>query len=139
MDYRELRVNNWVTSKEFSFAQVVIISQYGIDMRKTIHHEQERTYTLKPEQLEGISLNTERLLKFGFQSTEAGEAYVKDRLLLRWGYANTITAYLITAGSEIELRKVRYVHEIQNLFFILIGEELEAVLNRGHSYGTPFS
>ena len=71
------------------------------------------------EKFEGIELTEEWLLKFGFKRFPWG--LVKDNLLFK---DDLKCSYLILqVGNGFEV-KVKYVHELQNLYFALTGSEL---------------
>lgn len=64
-----------------------------------------------------IQLTEEWLLKFGFEKTENGY-FVKDGIIL---YP---IRDLYFRGNLFIKADIKYVHQIQNLYFALIGEEL---------------
>ena len=71
------------------------------------------------EKFEGIELTEEWLLKFGFKRFPWG--LVKDNLLFK---DDLKCSYLILqVGNGFEV-KVKYVHELQNLYFALTQREL---------------
>ncbi len=63
-----------------------------------------------------ILITEEWLLKFGFKSLFNGAGYVKNNTEI--GY-NHNGFYIIASGLEI-----KYIHQLQNLYFALTGEEL---------------
>jgi hypothetical protein len=79
--------------------------------------------------LTGIPLTEEWLLKFGFKKER--KSYLKgvhqelfsglmeltfDRLLQKW---------VFSVGKYKDITRLQYVHQLQNLYFALTGEELE--------------
>lgn len=79
--------------------------------------------------LEPIGLTEEWLLKFGFE--KVGVNFEKDWMLL-WRNLKTGTIDFVLNEPNSNKRKItqlRFVHQLQNLFYCLIGEEL-TVLDR---------
>lgn len=84
------------------------------------------------DNLKGISLNENWLLKFGFEK----KSWFSEGIVIECFYyeKNGIVVYLIASGFEIEVKhredqfnlmKVwRYVHELQNIYWIMKNEEL---------------
>lgn len=70
-----------------------------------------------------IELTEEWLLKFGFESELTGvhkeqwQLYKKDHFVLHW--RNEFCEF-----GWIESIEIKYVHQLQNLFYALTGEEL---------------
>ncbi len=77
-------------------------------------------YSNRMEDIEPIPLTEEWLLKFGFEKTWYG---VEDALIelqkTEKGYILSINCNEYTEGKEFY-----YVHQLQNLYFALTGEEL---------------
>ena len=71
------------------------------------------------EKFEGIELTEEWLLKFGFKRFPWG--LVKDNLLFKDDLKCSYLILQVANGFEV---KVKYVHELQNLYFALTGSEL---------------
>ena len=73
-------------------------------------------YPAENRKYDYIPLTEERLLKFGFESLLSGAGYVQNCTEI--GY-NHNGFYIIASGL-----KIKYVHQLQNLYFALTGEEL---------------
>lgn len=79
-----------------------------------------------------ISLTEEWLLKFGFNESASGN-YHEIKLTNRSSLFKIIDDDFITMEiggdmpDETELKHIKYVHQLQNLFFALSGKELEVV------------
>ena len=72
-------------------------------------------YGWRNENYKGIPLTEEWLLKFGF-----------DKDIFTCGYkADIVKGILYLDYGEIELTEVKHVHQLQNLYFALTGEELK--------------
>lgn len=118
---RELRLGNLITSdgdvfvvnridEEFVHAGAYIISKLGLD---NVDY--------------GIPLSEEWLMKFGFEDKRGYEfpSYRKG-LLLVYGRPNNEWIYIVGKGMTAfeSDPKPLYVHQLQNLYFALTGEEL---------------
>ena len=80
--------------------------------------------------IEPILLTEEWILKFGFKKTDCKceceednlEYYEKNKLTIcNWGGKGFVMSNAFSHGLRINLI---YVHQLQNLYFVLIGEEL---------------
>lgn len=79
-----------------------------------------------------IPLTEEWLLKFGFENKGHGfsdNIYYKQQEWCNWGHRVTIskTGTVLSHGfmnQWSELTALKYVHQLQNLYFALTGEEL---------------
>ena len=81
--------------------------------------EKERSFKSTSFELEPMKLNENWLLNFGFKRHPWG--LVKDNLLFK---DDLKCSYLILqVGNGFEI-KIKYVHELQNLYFALTGSEL---------------
>jgi len=74
-----------------------------------------------------ITLTEEWLLRFGFRK-KSDHIYLSpnnDSLRL-WGFAWNIEQFMIVGGwIEINTPSIKYVHQLQNLYFALTGIELQ--------------
>lgn len=102
MNSTELRIGNWVEQNKlyFKFASVDFeLWEFNGD-------------------LSPIPLTEEWLVKFGFEETEHGFrkfSFTVDK----WAESQLMYGWI---GGNIELK---HVHHLQNVFFCLVGEELE--------------
>ena len=67
-------------------------------------------------QAKPIPLTEEWFLRFGFDGMFSGAGYHKDGVEIGYNYNGY---YVISTGF-----KIKYVHQLQNLYFALTGEEL---------------
>lgn len=115
MKANELRIGNWVEFPNLLIKQQQIVY---IDARK------EDTSYIQP-----IPLTEEWLLKFGFSiinESSAGKKYgyvvnsifSSDLIIICWKTTKEIGKFF---RSNLE---IKYVHQLQNLYFALMGEEL---------------
>jgi hypothetical protein len=116
MKAEELRCGNWVMTpiyKEFRATP------------KTLYRLFKDEDSVQP-----IPLTGEWLVKFGFEYDKAweGKVYVKQ---MGYGaayyfslYHNTMFKDIPAGCNEFHTTEIMYVHQLQNLYFALTGEEL---------------
>jgi hypothetical protein len=75
----------------------------------------------RPKRFEPIPLTKEWLLELGFEYN--GVIYEIDEYLVRFT-SQFIVAYWIDSGF---MTKIKYVHQLQNLYFALTGQELKEI------------
>lgn len=106
----ELKVGNWIKD--------------GIAIEKiTIDH----LYCLNSGRCEydPIQLTEEWLLKFGFVKYKYGHnTYRQKSFIIEEGLLNYEFRKRISKEDSLGLAYVKYVHQLQNLYFALTGEEL---------------
>ena len=112
MRANELRVGNWV-------------SQYGLNFKLELED-------FKKPNLNPIPLTEEWLLKFGFE--EQGKSIIfsiehQGMKLVIDIYQGLNNIHLVFENMSAPLIKIKYVHQLQNLFFALTGEELKLLNN----------
>jgi len=123
MEAKELRIGNFFNEKYSSETiKVVGLSEDRIDFSGCY---------LSKWQCEPIPLTEEWLLKFGFENKESKIYFL---MVNKWGFAigsdgsyglyNNQDAW--NRGESFSNREtIDYVHQLQNLYFALTGEELE--------------
>jgi len=109
MKANELRIGNWVNNFEVDF-QLTSKDIYHLDVYvgRVIANP--------------ISITPEWLQRFGFEN-RGNNLFVKGKIELRY-YANRCE--VVVRGINITYQ---YVHQLQNLYFALTGEELELKQN----------
>jgi hypothetical protein len=70
-----------------------------------------------------IPLTEEWLLKFGFE--KIGEYWYKDRFFIEMLFGRLNLRITINNAESAYANSVQYVHQLQNLYFALTGNELE--------------
>ena len=105
MKANELRIGNWVSNGEIEF-QITSKDIYHLDVYvgRVIANP--------------IPITPEWLKRFGFEN-RGNNLFVKGKIELRY-YANRCE--VVVRGINITYQ---YVHQLQNLYFALTGEELE--------------
>jgi hypothetical protein len=105
MEANELRIGNWVRwNYEESSEGNVYPVEYGYELDDIKNN---------PNIVKPIPLTEEWLIKFGFDEQNKTEL----------GFWNNGDAIYFSFGSEYDV-KLEYVHQLQNLYFALKGEEL---------------
>ena len=119
MKANELRIGNLVIDEDGDTLPIIAIN------KDFIFHSTEGLFST-PNTLRGVPLTEGWLVKLGFK---------------RWGkfdlwktYQTTVCTIAGTTQSGFELSKiprveVEYVHQLQNLYFALTGEELKLTEN----------
>lgn len=105
MQKEELRIGNWVTENG---RLIHIHDGFGID------HAQK---------FEPIKLTKEWLNKFGFVSN--GVTYELPNFRFQISRPLNYEGFVFCDGYSVITEKIQYVHQLQNLYFALTGEELE--------------
>jgi len=131
MDTKELKLNNLVWDDYCGTMLVSAINDTSVRLRKTLDLPEGLFFA---EHIQPIPLTEEWLLKFGFEVTNEGAGFKSlhywnfllndDKLYLRDYY---VGGYIWGFNGFIELgtpMAIEYVHQLQNLFFSLTGNEL---------------
>lgn len=108
MTARELRIGNWYNwrggdAPDEGYNEQLLLNDYA---------ELEK----KPQRFRPIPLTEEWLLKFGFRS-DGGDLFEKSDIALFF----SLDKFYKLDGFDLS---VKYVHQLQNLYFALIGKEL---------------
>ena len=124
MQAKELRIGNWVNWVEYfddTYIQITGMTSGNFeDVYFTWEGETERDASITKGFIKPIPLTEEILLKSGFERIFGGyKIETKQRYI-----------HLHTYGGRIEYDTmiIKYVHQLQNLYFALTGEELNIEL-----------
>ena len=112
----ELRIGNLVTDKWSVGKYPFKIVSIG---KNICHYFGNQEFSAKYEDLEPIPLTEEWLLKFGLLKTREGSFLLGSYELIK--YENSYRVLLPKNGI---LSTIKFVHELQNFYFALTGEEL---------------
>ncbi len=138
MKATELRIGNIIGDGRFMFTVIGIKggivdgSVYGVLKMKEIEDFYSmETYSLNEFNIEGISLTEEWLLKFGWGYHKSEDCIYYSKSWGKNGIEIIVKDYHYS-GFELELGKARYkfieyVHQLQNLYFALTGNELTII------------
>ena len=103
MKATELRIGNWVLSP--TEGEIQIENGWQID---------------EGEEVEPIPLTEEWLVKFGFENNSMN-LDEEGFLHLDISFIGGVNVYI----NDMEYPNINYVHQIQNLYFALTGQELQ--------------
>ena len=121
MKAQELRIGNYLQGK--SIVEVIEIRTDGVMIRGN-----SSSFRIdEPDNcLEPIPLTEEWLTKFGLNPKHTDQYYPKEVYEDEDGFHYVIEREYNDYGSEYYIEvDVRYIHQLQNLYFCLCGEELQ--------------
>lgn len=126
MDARELRIGNLVLDPEGLVSKILSISTESNSTDGKYYLEND--YNGPPEDLRPIPLSEEWLLKFGFEKYGKTKLYknTKGRVSVtltsnQFGKFSGSSDFLL---NDFYYIPIKHVHQLQNLYFALTGEEL---------------
>jgi len=118
MTASELRIGNLVYNQKTDIAKIRLVDDglgcVGVQSKNGIFYG-------KIEEIEPVSLTEEWLLRMGF---EKNGLYWFDSQDLLLSYSFTQNTIAIGRMGIYFQNKIQYVHQLQNLYFALTGEEL---------------
>src|SRR5690606_22896206 len=122
---KELRIVNWVDTK-YGYLQVFSVDQHGCEIVDDSGWVEYFEY----DKINPIPLTEEMLLKCGFVKSENSLFFHKETNPVKFVISlNTYTIYFKYEGlyqPMIEIPyKSKHLHQLQNLYFSLTGQELE--------------
>jgi hypothetical protein len=116
MKANELRIGNKIIFSEDG----TIFTVGSIEEKGFMVQNEEETAWIESEEFEPIPLTEEWLLKFGFAWKNF--AFRDGKFTVR--FQKEFYVYLSVEGIRPITIKLDYVHQLQNLYFTLTGEEL---------------
>lgn len=118
---RELRIGNTV----YSFGQVVTVLEV---LKNRVHVKRDGLDNYYPgyESLTPIPITEEWLLKWGFKLDEYRFVFNQWRVTS----GRPLYKWILGCDACPYMGKLEYVHQLQNLYFALTGEELELTSNK---------
>jgi hypothetical protein len=121
---KDLRIGNWIADYEHKnpYFQVEAIQRHN-DKLKVVYRNGS-SWATEPEP---ITLTEEWLLRFGFKKSKVSSQFDKGKLTIQ--IANELEYHkngrVYFNSWAILYESIRYVHQLQNLYHALTGEELE--------------
>ena len=116
MKTTELRIGNYVMDSPVNGDDVLDVQAIYTNL---IIHEERHVYN---DELRPIPLTEEWLLRFGFKHSGNG-FFIHAKSLIE--LANIGDEYFHSGIKGVSLINVHFVHQLQNLYFALVGEELQ--------------
>lgn len=127
---QDLRIGNWVNYyNDNVYFKVVSVGHSGLD----VENSHEKTW-IERDQFQPIPITPEILEKAGFigKYKSCGYHYTKDIVNLSSqdedDYGNSIENYQLHFYHNHQGAPIYFVHQLQNLYHSLIGEELKLEL-----------
>lgn len=126
MEAKEFRIGNLLTSKEWGNVgkvEGIEITQdaFELKVKGYVHRlEKDKYFDLAP-----IELTEEWLTNFGFVEETKNEFILRQHPIIFNIHRNLITGEFMSRINPNYSILVKYVHELQNLFFALTKRELE--------------
>ena len=125
MKTNELRLGNYVTDN-LGFTMYVV-GIYEDTVLLNFKGNEGDVWEVKEEELKGVVLDTELLIKSGFKRQVTGigwDKYSKDGIDLSLAPLKN-DCYVPTFCVNGEYVRIIYLHQLQNIFWCLSGKELE--------------
>ena len=129
MKTTELRIGNWVFGNKLRIGNWVFGNKVAIQVKSSIDLCNIENL---PDEFEPIPLNYKWLRKFGFDDSEYKDGYIgvdvnNSNFVLSKPEKYEFTKNYIweyKAGVWQKFVELKYVHQLQNLFFAITGKEL---------------
>jgi len=118
MEAKELRVGNYVLETNIVNYDDCNSDYYPDEILIVGKH----LFTYEHEDIKPIPLTEEWLLKFGFELGE--NFYIKNNVSVEIDELYLWDVFLNNGTKETHLRSIKYIHQLQNLYFALTNEEL---------------
>ena len=120
MDARELRIGNLISLNWNGLIDKEVLPILEINEKLITTEHNGITLTSRIEDVKPIPLTEEWLVKFGFRKIMGGYYKQAGYKIIIWPTMQITFEYM-----ENELREIKAIHELQNLYFALTGKELE--------------
>ena len=121
----ELRTENLVLKEGLIYEIYSVNTEGEIQLYKTDEHTNEGVIIdCRIDDIEAIELTEEILLKCGFVKIE-NNWKVLDIVFASLGWERLAGMVLTLEHESVYLPHIKYLHQLQNLYFALTGEELE--------------
>ena len=124
MEASELRIGNIVHGTHNGFAKDIVVYEFD---RQLIQHTDDKQYTLPITQFSPIRITEEWLLKLGFKSVGiTGNVFeICFNSVDRFVIESDGTLFYPAINYELCcFSEFKYIHQLQNLYFAVTGEEL---------------
>jgi len=123
MKNTELRIGNLISRKDLGNGEDRIESV--IELGQKLICSGPIKVICQYDEIQPIPLTEEWLLKFGFEKLNRDvPAYESNNLIMEWLFERWTGRLYYDAYTSIQIIQVNHVHQLQNLYFALTGEEL---------------
>lgn len=125
----ELRIGNWVSG---NFPNMIVqqINKYSVECYMPESESDDFCFEL--EELHPIPLTPEILEKAGFDKDMRMDKYFgEDIFWMELYYVNGslyFGSWIDSGFNKLSMKPIQYIHQLQNLYWCLTGEELEIKL-----------
>ena len=116
MKASEIRIGNWV--------RTIITNtpiKISIDELLNIINDPD------DHQLESIPITEEWLVRFGFEKVSGKDGFYLNDWRFHISSPINYDGFLLCEGYYVISDRIQHVHQLQNLYFALTGEELEQI------------
>ena len=121
----ELRIGNWVNSELFGDYKIIGISNFSENNALFWKSYNYYPKACSIDSLKGIHITEEWMVKAGAMKIhEVLDIFELDRFELYQFYTHGFWK-VVDKENKTYITKVSYVHELQNMYFVLNGEELQ--------------
>lgn len=121
----ELRIGNWVNSELYGDYKIIGISNFSENNALFWKSYNYYPQACSIDSLKGIHLTEEWLVKLGAKKThDLLNIFELDRFELHPLYIYDFWE-VVDKETKTYITKASYVHELQNMYFVLNGEELQ--------------
>lgn len=132
MEAKELRIGNYVTDRGGKALRIDWFEREKVCCERiTINGIQLHPLTERFEFCKPIELTEELLLKLGFEKCNDLDTFYSLDIMNGWTkiyYTPKHNIFEISISYHASAVKIKYLHQLQNLYFALTGEELKIEL-----------
>ncbi len=120
MKANDLRIGNYVKGSRVGRVKSIFSVNFQVDDFDCISLGNSMQVDFKP-----IPLTEDWLLKFGFEWRKTKNDYYIEKYSLSFYKSGLISFYVEDLNEDfVDLIDIKYVHQLQNLYFALAGKEL---------------
>jgi len=125
IEAKELRKNNLVHKERYEREGYDVVKVLGYTETDVIFQLNAKAYEFEYDEFEYIPLTEEWLMRFGFEYFKDNDSFQYDNELgfTIWGRLSE-GFYLHVQDVDCG-QSIHFVHQLQNLYFALTGEELQ--------------
>lgn len=125
MKINELRFKNLVEYKFGDVVEILMMSEKAVDVKRIGKTHRVQTIRTNYDEIKPIPLTEEWLLKFGWEWDIFYQGYFGHNYTMFPNYNGGWRISYAKRKHDYIVENIKYVHELQNLYWCLCGEELE--------------